>query len=96
MENKTFSREDFDKLRKLKSKYKIPFYQYKFDLKEIGTNNDFVDLCEVLNLLRQIQCDYEGGEDIDNEDLNYEDEDIDYIEQMINKIEEIVLVKVQD
>lgn len=95
MENKTFSREDFDKLLVLKSKYKIPFYQYKFDFKEIGTNNDFVDLCEVLNFLRQLKCDYEAGEDIGNENLSY-DEDIDYIEQMINKIEEILIVKVQD
>ena len=95
MENRTFSREDFDKLLALKSKYKIQFYQYMFNLKEIGTNNDFVDLCEVLNFLRQLRCDYETGEDIDNEKLSY-DEDIDYIEQMINKIEEILIVKVQD
>lgn len=95
MENKTFSREDFDKLLALKYKYNIPFYRYKFDLKEINTNNDFIDLCEALNFLRQLQCGYEDGEDIENEDLNYV-EDIDYIEEMINKIEEIVVIKVQD
>ena len=89
MENKTFSREDFDKLCKLKSKYKIPFYRYKFDLKEIGTDNDFVDLCEALNFLRQMRVDYEYGKNID-------DEDIDYIEKMIDKINEIVVIKVQD
>lgn len=89
MENKTFSREDFNKLLKLKSKYKIPFYRYKFDLKEIGTDNDFVDLSEILNFLIQMRTDYEYGKNMD-------DEDIDYIEQMIKKINEIVIIKVQD
>lgn len=89
MDSNIISRKDFDKLLALKSKYKIPFYRYKFDFKEIGTDKDFVDLYEILNLLKDLQCQYEYGQDIDDEDINY-------IEQMINKIEEIVFVQVQN